>query len=264
MTRRLPQVLCLSGHDPGGGAGIQADIEAVAAQGAHALSIITALTVQDSQNVRRVVAVEPQLLTEQLDCLLADSPVQAIKLGLLGSAAQIAVIGAAIARCAVPVIADPVLAAGGGAELSDAALREALRRELLPQVQLLTPNAGEARRLAQTDDVLEAARRLQSLGCAQLLITGGDEPGSDVLNLWLDAQGKVHEFRWPRLAQRFHGAGCTLASAIAGRIACGDSWAVAIAEGQRYTQNALAQGFATGRGRLIAERWRPARNGAVS
>lgn len=264
MSRRLPQVLCLSGHDPGGGAGIQADIEAIAAQGAHALSVITALTVQDSQNVRRRVAIDPQLMAEQLDCLLADSPVQAIKLGLLGGAEQLPLIVATLRRCAVPVIVDPVLSAGGGASLSDEDFRERLRRELLPQVSLLTPNAAEARSLSGEQDSLRAARRLQALGCGQVLVTGGDEPGEQVRNLWLDADGEAHTFIWPRLPQRFHGAGCTLAAAIAGRIATGEDWGAAIAQAQRYTHEALAQAFAAGQGRLMAERWRPARGGPRS
>lgn len=257
--RRLPQILCLSGHDPGGGAGIQADIEAIAAQGAHALSLITALTVQDSHNVRRRVAIEPALLAEQLDCLLADSPVGAIKLGLLGSAAQLPLIAATIRRCAVPVIADPVLAAGGGTALSDEAFREQFRRELLPLITLLTPNAAEARLLSGETETLVAARRLQALGCAQLLVTGGDEPDAEVRNLWLDAQGQAQEFRWPRLPARFHGAGCTLAAAIAGRIALGESWQEAITRAQRYTHESLALAFAAGQGRLMAERLRPPR-----
>jgi len=248
MSLPRPLVLCLSGHDPGGGAGIHADIEAIAAQGAHALTVITALTVQDSRNVRRVEPVAA--------ALLADSRIAAIKIGLLGSAAQLPVIGATIRRCGVPVIADPVLAAGGGTTLADAALRRGLLEQLLPLVDLLTPNAGEARQLApQAADSEAAARQLQALGARQLLVTGGDEATSDVRNLWLGADGQLRHYHWPRLPDRFHGAGCTLASAIAGRVAVGDDWAGAIEQGQRYTQQALAQAFATGQGRLIAERW---------
>lgn len=257
--RRLSQVLCFSGHDPGGGAGIQADSEAIAAQGAHALSVITALTVQDSHNVRRLLPVDPDLLAEQVDCLLADSPIQAIKLGLLGSVAQLPLIAATIRRCGVPVIADPVLAAGGGAALSDEAFRDGLRRDLLPLVSLLTPNASEARLLSGQPQILAAARHLQALGCAQLLVTGGDEPDTAVRNLFLDTQGQTHEYEWPRLPMRFHGAGCTLAAAIAGRIALGEDWRQAIERAQGYTQESLALAFAAGQHRLMAERLRPPR-----
>lgn len=252
-----PLVLCLSGHDPGGGAGIHADLEAIAAQGAHALTVITALTVQDSRDVRRVEAVAPPLIAEQLAVLLADSRIAAIKIGLLGDAAQVPVIVETIRRAGVPVICDPVLRAGGGAEVSAAPTLAALRDTLLPHVDLLTPNAAEARRLApDAADTAAAAAALRGLGCRQVLVTGGDEADAEVHNLWLDAEGRAREYRWPRLAARFHGAGCTLAAAIAGRLAVGDDWASAIERGQRYTHAALAAAYRTGQGRLIPRRSR--------
>lgn len=256
MSVTAPIVLCLSGHDPGGGAGIHADIEAIAAQNAHALTLITAHTVQDSRNVRRVEAVPVALLREQFELLRADSRIAAIKIGLIGDAAQIPLLVELIRQLQVPAICDPILRAGGGSELSNAALREALLTQLLPVLSLLTPNAAEARRLApEACDTLGAARALQARGAAQLLVTGGDEPGGDsVENLWLDAQGQALRFHTPRLPQRFHGAGCTLAAAIAGRIAVGDGWFDAISQAQRYTHRALATARATGRGRLVPRR----------
>ena len=254
MNRR-PLVLCFSGHDPGGGAGIHADIEAIAAQRAHALTVITAMTVQDSCNVSRVDAVPTELLAAQVETLLADSRIAAIKLGLLGSAAQIPLLLATIRRCGVPVIGDPILRAGGGAALMAAAMLQALRTELMPNVDLLTPNAAELRRLVpEAATLLDAARSLQAQNARQLLVTGGDEAGDEVCNLWLDADGIAHTFRWPRLPAQFHGAGCTLAAAIAGRIAVGDSWADAIEAGQQYTQQALQHAYASGRGRLLPQR----------
>lgn len=253
-----PIVLCLSGHDPAGGAGIHADLEAVAAQGAHALTVITALTVQDSGNVYRVEPVAASLLAEQLQRLCVDSRIAAIKLGLLGDAAQIAVIAALLRQCKVPVICDPVLRAGGGADLAANATIAALREQLFPLVDLLTPNAAEARRLApQAEDLADAAAALCGEGCRQVLVTGGDEPGdARVTNRWRMPDGAVREFHWPRLSAAFHGAGCTLASAIAGRIAVGDDWATAVEQGQRYTHSALSRAYRTGRGRLIPGRSR--------
>jgi hydroxymethylpyrimidine/phosphomethylpyrimidine kinase len=256
MNATAPTVLCLSGHDPAGGAGVHADIEAIAAQGAHALTVITALTVQDSRNVARVQAVDAGLLAEQIERLLADSEIRAIKLGLLGDAAQIAVIAAMIRRLDVPVVCDPVLRAGGGSDLAAAATIAALREQLLPLVDLLTPNAAEARRLVpDAADLAEAAATLCAAGCRQVLVTGGDEPGGDeVRNLWRRRDGSLQEFRWPRLAAAFHGAGCTLASAIAGRLAVGDDWPRAIEHAQRYTHTALTRAYRSGRGRLIPGR----------
>lgn len=255
MSTPVPLVLCLSGHDPAGGAGLHADLEAVAAQRAHALTVITALTAQDSRNVYRVEPVAVDLLREQIDRLLADCRIAAIKIGLIGAAAQLDVIVDTIVRAGVPVICDPVLRAGGGTDLANAALQRGLCERLLPLVDLLTPNAAEARRLVpEAGDIRAAASALCTLGCRQVLVTGGDEAGDDVRNLWRDEAGALHEFRWPRLPGGFHGAGCTLAAAIAGRIALGDDWATAIEQAQRYTHGALAQAYAIGHGRRIPHR----------
>lgn len=250
-----PLVLCLSGLDPGGGAGLQADIETVAALGGHALALATCLTVQDTRNVARVVATAPQLLEQQLEWVLADSPPQAIKLGLLGSAGQLPLIVRAIRRCGVPVVCDPVLRAGGGALLHDAAAAEALRRELFGHVTVLTPNAAEARRLcpgaASLDDCGAA---LLASGCARVLITGGDEPGEQVLNSAYAAERAPRRYGWARLPETFHGAGCTLAAAIAALLARGMEPDQALERAQEWTQGALRRALRTGHGRRIPGR----------
>lgn len=248
-------LLCLSGHDPTGGAGIQADQEAAAAQGVHALSIVTALTAQDSRNVQRVVPVATALIEEQLALLEADCVIGAIKIGLIGDVAQVPVILAAIKRLGVPAVLDPVLRAGGGADLVAASLQAALLAQLIPVISLLTPNAAELRRLVpQAPDSALAARHLLDRGCAHVLVTGGDEPGERVVNTWFTRNAVPRNFEWPRLPQTFHGAGCTLASAIAAQLARGEPMAQAIEQGQRWTQQALARAFAVGQGRRIPGR----------
>lgn len=260
MFPRPPLVLCCSGHDPTGGAGIHADIEAVAAQGAHALSLITANTVQDTSDVRRVVAVAPILIAAQIESLLADCLIGAIKIGLVGDPEQIPYLVKAIEQTGAPAVLDPVLQAGGGAALSNARTVAALQQQLFPHVTLLTPNAAEARRLAPGVRTLEeCARTLLDRGCSNVLVTGGDEPGETVVNLWLAADGALQRYEWPRIAARFHGAGCTLAASIAARLACGDALAEAIEVGQRYTQAALGRALAVGAGRPIPGRQNPAR-----
>lgn len=257
MLARRPQVLCLSGLDPTGGAGIQADIEALAAAGAHALPLITALTAQDSDNVRQVQAVDADWLAMQYDVLQADCRIDAVKIGLLGSTAQIAVLAPRLAELGVPIVCDPVLRAGGGAELSSVALHTALRQHLLPQVTVLTPNAAEARRLVpDAADLAACAAALLGDGCAHVLITGGDEPEAEVCNRWYQPQAAVQDYRWPRLAETFHGAGCTLAAAIAGRLARGLPVAAALEQAQEWTQRCLQQAYAVGRGRRIPNRHR--------
>lgn len=255
MSSHPPRVLCLSGLDPIGGAGLQADIETLAAHGVHSLGLVTALTVQDSRNVRRMIATDPALLDEQLTVLLADCRPDAVKLGLLGSAAQLPVIAAHLARLGVPVVCDPVLRAGGGSDLAAADFPDALRARLLPLVAVLTPNAAEARRLVPEAVTLAAcAITLLADGCARVLVTGGDEPGDGVINQAWSHDGCTRCWNWPRLPETFHGAGCTLASAIAARLALGDVVDDAMDAGQRWTQAALARAITVGGGRRIPGR----------
>ena len=250
-----PLVLCLSGLDPGGGAGLQADIETIAALGGHALGVATCLTAQDTTNVVRVVPTDPALLEQQLELLLADAPPQAIKLGLLGGAEQLRLIVRTIRRCLVPVVWDPVLRAGGGALLHGDDTLAALRRDLLSNVTVLTPNAAEARRLcpeATSLDVCGAA--LLQAGCRRVLITGGDEPGAEVVNTAYAPEQAPRRYTWPRLPETFHGAGCTLASAIAALLARGVDLDEALGQAQEWTQGSLQRAFAVGRGRRIPGR----------
>lgn len=254
MNPRRPVVLCLSGHDPGGGAGIQADIETAAALGAHAVTVITAHTVQDSRNVVRVLAPDRALLREQLEILLADVDVAAIKIGLLGEPEQVPIVAELLARLKVPAVLDPVLRAGGGAALASEALIAQLGA-LLPGLELLTPNAQEARRLAPASTDLEAcAAALLAAGAANVLVTGGDEPGDPVVNHWFRRDGATRRYAWPRVPGRFHGAGCTLAAAVASLRARGLPLAAALEDAQAYTHRALQAAFAAGRGRLLPGR----------
>ncbi len=250
MKMSPPCVLCLSGHDPTGGAGLTADIEAIGALGGHALGVITANTVQDTSNVQRVAAVPPILMAAQIEALVADCRIGAIKIGLLGDAAQLDPILDCIRRLRVPVVLDPVLRAGGGAQLVRSELLLAVKERLLPQVTVLTPNAAEVRLLGGGED----GAALLATGLAHLLVTRGDEPGGNVVNTWYQAGQPPRDFEWPRLPQRFHGAGCTLAAAIAALLAAGKPVAEALEGAQAYTHGALSRAYAVGGGRLIPGR----------
>jgi hydroxymethylpyrimidine/phosphomethylpyrimidine kinase len=255
MASRIPVILCFSGHDPTGGAGLQADIEAITAQGAHAAGLITAHTVQDTRDVRRCVPVDAQLLANQIEVLLEDCRIDAIKIGLLGAPALIPLIAHTIKRCGVPVVLDPVLRAGGGAELSSPGMIEALQRELLPLIDLITPNAAEARRLAPRAGNLEGcAQALLGTGTRHVLITGGDEPDADVINTWWTVGQAPRVWRWPRLPLTFHGAGCTLAAASAALLGRGLPMAEALEQAQTYVQRTLSKAVEIGHGRLIPRR----------
>ena len=254
MTAPRPTVLCLSGHDPGGGAGIQADIETVLSLGGHAVSLITAHTVQDSSNVTRVQAADASLLREQAETVLADVQVRALKIGLLGDPGQAGFIASLIERSGAPVVLDPVLRAGGGATLASRALIDEIKRVLLPLTEVLTPNAAEARVLSGADNPEAAGAALLALGARNVLVTGGDEPGEPVINRWYRRGGSPRAFSWPRLPGPFHGAGCTLAAAIATLLARGHSVGEALADAQAYVHSALQRAHAPGRGRLIPGR----------
>lgn len=252
----MPPVLCLSGLDPGGGAGLSADIEVCKALKAHALPVATALTVQDTHDVARCVPVATTLLAAQLERLLTDVRPAAVKIGLLGSASQVARIVGWLNRLRVPVVLDPVLAAGGGSRLASPALVRALREQLMPRATIATPNAAEARVLAGCEDLDAAAARLLALGCGNLLITGGDEPGDRVTDRWYPGGGAPRCYASRRLRAGFHGAGCTLAAALAARLARGDPPIRALEAARRYTRHALREAYAIGGGRRVPRRER--------
>lgn len=250
-----PVVLCLSGHDPVGGAGVQADIETLAALGCHAATVITALTVQDSANVLGILPQKPDNFRRQAEAVLADMPVAAIKIGLIGTAALAEAIAQLIAcQPDVPVVLDPVLAAGGGMALADEKLLQAIRQYLLPLATVLTPNSLEARRLAGLNTLEDCARWCLDKGCRHVLITGSHENRPDVVNTHYSPM-QQESFRWQRLPHEYHGSGCTLAAAVAGYLARGQAVSTAIREAQRFTWQALEAGFQPGRGQHLPCRW---------
>ncbi|BBL73071.1 bifunctional hydroxymethylpyrimidine kinase/phosphomethylpyrimidine kinase [Methylomagnum ishizawai] len=250
-----PVVLNLSGHDPTGGAGIQADIETQCRLGCHPCTVITALTVQDTHNVLRVLPQAPEAFLEQAKLVLADLPVAAIKIGLLGSV-DIAWAVAEVLELAgpgIPVVLDPILAAGGGQDLAGDGLIEAVRTRLLPHCTLTTPNTPEAQRLTGLDEAGAQARALLDLGCRNVLLTGGHEDGPELVNRWYSAQG-ITGYRWPRLPGTYHGSGCTLAAASAAGLALGLTMEAALREAQGFTWQALSRGFRPGGGQWLP--WR--------
>ncbi|MGH8492848.1 MAG: hydroxymethylpyrimidine/phosphomethylpyrimidine kinase [Moraxellaceae bacterium] len=234
-----PVTLCFSGLDPSGGAGLQADIETIAALGGHAAVVCTALTVQDSQRVYGFEAVNPELIRQQAEAVLADLPVGAIKLGMLGSGAITAVIAEVLAaHPAIPVVLDPVLAANSGGNLAADDLAQGLFR-LFPRATVITPNSVEARRLSGENDLNKAVAVLQAKGARYVLLKGGHEPGSTICNQLYGPAGLVAKSQWPRLPGEYHGSGCTLASAIAAGIAGGLSLALAVSTAEAYVAQAL-------------------------
>jgi hydroxymethylpyrimidine/phosphomethylpyrimidine kinase len=251
-----PMVLSFAASDPTSGAGLQADVLTLVALGCHPLSVVTALTAQDTSGVARVRPIEPAWIAEQANRLLADIAVAAFKAGVLGSAANVRAVSEIVAAHAeAPFVVDPVLASARGDRLADEDAIEALRESILPRTTVLTPNSIEARRLAGERELAACARALTDHGCEYVLITGTHEAGGEVVNTLYDESGVVREDRWPRLPHEYHGSGCTLASAIAAYLARGLEPAQAVGEAQRFTWQALAAGFAAGRGQRLPNRF---------
>jgi hydroxymethylpyrimidine/phosphomethylpyrimidine kinase len=257
---RLPTVLCVGGHDPCGGAGIMADAEAVRAAGAFALTVVTALTDQDSCGLRHLYPQDASRVEAQCRALIADAEPAAIKLGLIGDATQIAAVCAVIdANPGLPVVLDPVLAAGTGQPTADPRLIASLLTDLLPRSTLVTPNLPEARRLSSASDPADCAHELLRRGARWVLLTGTHADSPDVINRLYGTQGSGCDGEgcsraWPRLPGEYHGSGCTLASAIAARLALGMSVPEAVADAQAYTWTSLARARRTGRCQLTPNR----------
>lgn len=239
-----PVVLCFSGLDPSGGAGLQADIEAIAALGSHAAVVCTALTIQDSQKVYGFETVNADLLQQQAEKILADLPVKAIKCGMLGTPEAIAVVKKiAEQHPHLPLVLDPVLAANSGGSLTVEGFSEALK-SLFPYATLITPNTLEATRLAlHTHELPDQEQALIddlfNQGAHAVLLKGGHESGDMLLNR-LYEQGQLRQTsQWPRLPGEFHGSGCSLASAIAAGLAQGLALPIAVSRAEVWLHQTL-------------------------
>ena len=266
MSDSLPEippiVLTFAASDPSAGAGMQADILTIASMGCHPLTVVTAITVQDTSGVDDVQSIDPELVMNQARTVLEDMPVAAFKIGLLGSVENIAVIAEIISDYPdIPLVFDPVLSSGRGDELANEDMLDAMRELLLPQTTILTPNSLEARRLIQDEDndddnpdLAECAKRIIELGCEYVLITGTHENTPKVINSLYGEHGLIRSDSWPRLPGIYHGSGCTLASAIAALLANGLPMEEAVREAQEYTWESLKYGFRPGMGQHIPDR----------
>jgi hydroxymethylpyrimidine/phosphomethylpyrimidine kinase len=257
-----PIVLVFAASDPSGGAGLQADIMTLSSMGCHPLSVITAVTIQDTAGVDDVSPIDAEWVADQARCVLEDMPVAAFKLGVLGSVETIAAIAEVVSDYPeIPLILDPVLASGRGDELASEEMVGALRELLIPQTTIITPNSIEARRLAAVEadddddpDLAECARRLIASGCEYVLVTGTHENTPQVVNTLYGEEGVIRTDSWQRLPGSYHGSGCTLASAIAATIANGLAIGEATKDAQEYTWQTLKAAFRPGMGQYIPDR----------
>ena len=262
-SRCLPVVLVLAGHDPSGGAGLTADAEAIGACGGWALTIPTALTVQDSRDVSAVMPCRGDDM-RAMAAALGEFTVSAIKVGLVADLESLDAVVDIVRRYpGVPVVVDPVLRAGGGHELSSAELIDAFHARLLPRVDILTPNRDELARLtpADCDNDTDRAISLMAEGCQAVLVTGTDAPAvgsaADKVVHTLHTPDNGRQWQWPRLAGSFHGSGCTLAASLAAHLAAGESLIRACELAQAYTWQTLRHGWRPADGQALPRRlWR--------
>ena len=249
----IPRILVVAGSDSGGGAGIQADLKTAMALGAYASTAITALTAQDTTGVYGVHAVPPAFVGQQIAVALADPGADAVKTGMLGTAAVIEAVAGALAAARLPLVVDPVMVAKGGALLLAADAVSVLKAKLLPLATLVTPNLPEAEvlcgmPLADEAAMRQAASMLLTLGAQAVLLKGGHGAGDTVLDLLATADGTV-AFRRPRQQTRHtHGTGCTLASAVACGLAAGLTLVAAVEQAVDYVQAAIAAAPGIGKG----------------
>jgi len=247
-----PRVLAIAGSDSGGGAGIQADLKTMLALGVHGMTVICAVTAQNSVGVQGYWELPPEAVAAQLDSVLGDIGAQAIKTGMLASAALVGTVCDALAEVAAPVVVDPVAVSKHGDSLISDGTLEAVRERLLPLATVVTPNLLEAELLTGmqiTDEaqMLAAARMINAMGPQWVLVKGGHLPGNPV-DLLFDGE-QVIRYRGQRITSvHTHGTGCTLASAIASRLAFGDDVPTAVQAAKEYVTGAIAAGFPLGAG----------------
>jgi hydroxymethylpyrimidine/phosphomethylpyrimidine kinase len=225
------------------------------------MSVITAITAQSTRGVIGSTVLPADLVTAQIEAIAGDSTVDAVKVGMLGTAAIVEAVAAAIEELELPsVVLDPVIAASSGARLLDDDGVQAMRLRLMPLCRVMTPNIPEAEalsgcRIGSAPDIRKAAERLVDMGAESVIVTGGHAPGADVVDLFFDGSQFV-ELHGRRIAARAHGTGCTYASAVAAGLAHGEPVKEAAARAQRYVAGALTHALAIGKGaRVLNHFW---------
>lgn len=252
MTVTPPRVLTVAGSDSGGGAGIQADLKTMLALGVHGMSVVCAVTAQNSLGVQGYWELPPEAVEAQLDSVLSDIGAQAVKTGMLASTVLVEAVAARLSEHAAPLVVDPVGVSKHGDPLLARDAVDAMRHKLLPIAAVVTPNLWEVElltgvRVEDERDLRRAADAVKEFGPAWVLIKGGHLSGRPVDLLYDGAE--THEYSAPRHDNRHtHGTGCTLASAIASRLALGDTVPEAVGAAKEYVTGAIAAGFPLGAG----------------
>ncbi len=255
MPNTRPQVLVLSGLDPSGGAGIQADIQAITAMGAHPLPVLSCLTVQDTCNVHGAEPVDAELIERQIRCVAADAPVHAVKTGAMGDHRIVRMLRGLLEELGpLPLVVDPVIKAAGGGELADEKLVATMRSALFPMATVITPNGPELAELGGSDDAATSARTLLDDGVGAILATGGHGTGPTIENRLFRKDREETAWQLERVGHEYHGSGCTLAAAISAGLAGGLELPQAIEQAQAFTRDAIRSALRVGHGQPVPDR----------
>lgn len=251
-----PIALTIAGSDSSGGAGIQADLKTFSALGVYGATVITAITAQNTQGVQGVLTLPPDIIAAQMSSVASDLAVRAVKTGMLGDRTTVETVADGLRQFGgAPLVADPVMVATSGDVLLAPDAIDAVRTRLFPIATIVTPNLREAARLldapvAVTEAEMEAqGRALLALGAKAVLMKGGHGEGPEAIDLLVRREGS-ERFSAPRVATRnTHGTGCTLAAAIAARLAEGDDLAAAVGAAKAYVWKAIEAGRTLGVGK---------------
>lgn len=250
----MPVALTIAGSDSGAGAGIQADLKTFAALGVYGVSVITAVTAQNTLAVRAVQEIDPSVIAAQIDAVAEDFPIGALKTGMLSSAPIIRVVADGIRRHELRhLVVDPVMVAKSGDRLLREDAVQSLRRDLIPLAEVVTPNIPEAevlsdRTIRSVEDRVSAGKAILGLGARAVVVKGGHVEEDPVIDLLIDIDG-VHEFSAPRVKTRStHGTGCTFSAAIAAGLATGLDIEAAVAQAREYLSAALSSAPGLGQG----------------
>jgi hydroxymethylpyrimidine/phosphomethylpyrimidine kinase len=245
-----PIALTIAGSDPSGGAGIQADLKTFTVLGVYGTAVITALTAQSTQGVTGILPVAPSFVSRQITTLVEDVRPTATKTGMLNDRATVLAVAAEVqCRDLHPLVVDPVMVATSGDSLIEDAAIAAVRSELLPLADLITPNLDEAARLlgvsqaASEEEMVAQTKALLALGCKAVVLKGGHAIGAEAVDILMARGGEILRLALPRIATpHTHGTGCTFSAAVTAHLAQGQSLSVAVAAAKRFVHAALQGG----------------------
>ena len=250
-----PLILVFSAHDPTGAAGLQADIEAINQNSGRSVSVITAVTAQNTFNFESILPQSPTAFRKQLETLISDISIDGCKIGLIGSELLISEISDFLINYKnIPVVLDPILHSGTGSNVSSKEVKTSLLRKLVPKTTILTPNIEEALELTGQRNADTAAQSLLSMGCKHVLITDTEKHTKDITNILYTVNKDPIEYTWKRLPAKFHGSGCTLAASISINFALHNNIQTAVHKAQEYTWNTLKYGEQIGSTQLHPSR----------